>query len=148
MGLGDDARRCFTTKNKRVLGWARRILRFPLVKPYRKSTPGGRWYTPGKQSPRIMIYYAPIAKAIKQAKQARRRRSPCWRSAMRCPLCCFWRSALTEQGAKTIAYNQSKNESKQKRKQTSKDGKSKQAQARRLASSLAIITQVKQITPL
>lgn len=29
-----------------------------------------------------------------------------------CPLCCFWRSALTEQGAKTIAYNQSKNESK------------------------------------
>lgn len=70
---------------------------------------------PRRISPSIMIYYAPIAKAIRQSKPTPAERSPCRLSAMLCPWCCFWRSALTEQSAKTIAYNQSKNESKQKR---------------------------------
>ena len=40
------------------------------------------------------------------------------------PAVCFWRSALTEHGAKTIAYNQSKNESK-RNKQTRQKAKEK-----------------------
>ena len=124
MGWGDDASRCFTTKNKGLWGWARPIWLFPLVKPYRKSTPGGRWSIPLQSSPRIIKQYAPITTANRQARQARRRRSPCRRSAMRCPLCCFWRSALTEHGAETIAYNQSKNESK-RNKQTRQKAKEK-----------------------
>lgn len=43
---------------------------------------------PRRISPRIMIYYAPIAKAIRQARQARRRRSPCRLSV------CFARCAV------------------------------------------------------
>ena len=127
---------------------------FPLSTRTEKVPPAGGDVAPCKQSPRIIKQYAPIAKANGQARQARRRRSPCRRSAMLCPCCCFCRSALTEHGAETIAYNQSKNESKRnkraskKRKQTSKDRKSKQAQARELASVLAIIIQAKQITPL
>ena len=79
--------------------------------------------------PRIIFYYAPIATAIRQARQARRRRFPCRRSAMLCPLCCFCRPALPEQGAKTIAYTwrknkaESKHNGKAKAKKTSKAGK-------------------------
>lgn len=40
-----------------------------------------------------------------QAKQDKPRRAfPCRRSAMLCPWCCFWRPALPEHGAETIAY--------------------------------------------
>lgn len=88
MGWGDDASRCFTTKNKGLWGWARPIWLFPLVKPYRKSTPGGGGVAPCKQSQRIIKQYAPIAKASRQAKQARRRRSPCRLSV------CFARGAV------------------------------------------------------
>ena len=41
----------FLSRNRRVGGWARRIWRFPLVKPYRKSTPGGRWCSPPQAKP-------------------------------------------------------------------------------------------------
>ena len=99
---------------------------FPSSNRTEKVPPGGCGVAPCKQSPRIMIYYAPIATASRQARQARRRRSPCRRSAMLCPLCCFWRSALPEHGAETIAYNQSakeSNENKPTRQKAKEKGK-------------------------
>ena len=105
-------------QNKRVGGWARPIWRFPLAHPYRKSTPSAH--------NKILCT---DSSGKRQARQARRRRSPCRRSAMLSPCCCFWRSALTEQGAKTIAYTwrknkaESKHNGKAKAKKTSKAGK-------------------------
>lgn len=75
--------------------------------------------------PRIIFYYAPIATAIRQARQARRRRFPCRRSAMLCPLCCFCRPALPEQGAKTIAYITTKNTKRKQEKRTASKAESK-----------------------
>ena len=117
-GFEDDARRCFTTRTRDYGDEQDRFGSFPSSNRTEKVPTGGCGVAPSRISPRIMIYYAPTAKAIRQARQARRRRSPCRRSAMLCPLCCFWRSALPEQGAKTIAYNQSKKQRKAKRKES------------------------------
>ena len=38
-------------ENKRLRRWARPIWLFPLVNPYRKSTPGGRWCSPLQAMP-------------------------------------------------------------------------------------------------
>ena len=96
---------------------------FPLSIRTEKVPRAGGGLSPCKQSPRIIYHYAPIATASRQTRQARWRRSPCRRSAMLCPCCCFCRSALTEQGAKTIAYNQSKNESKRNKRASKKGNK-------------------------
>ena len=70
---------------------------------------------PGQAKPAHNVALCTDSKGNQAGKTSPAKVPPCRRSAMRCPLCCFWRSALTEHGAKTIAYNQSKNESKQKR---------------------------------
>ena len=90
----------------------------------KKYPPGGCGVAPCKQSPRIMIYYAPIAKAIRQSRTSPPGvpLPPFLRPSL--PALTFPRSALTEQGAKTIAYNQSKNESK-RNKQTRQKAKEK-----------------------
>ena len=143
-GFEDDARRCFTTRTRefencssnhapicqtlRTRGYGDEqdgFGAFPSSNRTEKVPPGGLWCSPMQAIPRIMIYYAPIATANRQARQARRA-FPCRRSAMRCPLCCFWLPALTEHGAKTIAYNQSakeSNENKPTRQKAKEKGK-------------------------
>lgn len=96
---------------------------FPLPIRTEKVPPAGGGVAPCKQRPRIIKHYAQIATATGQARQARRRRSPCRRSAMLSPCCCFWRPALTEQGAKTIAYNHPEKRAKQ---ETTKHNASKE----------------------
>ena len=107
MGLGDDARSCFTTRTREC---------GDEQDGFCPSIPSIR--TEKVPPPRIIKQYAPIATANRQARQARRRRSPCRRSAMLCPWRCFWRPALTEQGAKTIAYKHAIKQRKAKRKES------------------------------
>ena len=104
----------------RTMGWEDEQDRFGWFFPVNRTEKvpqGAGRYTPRRISPRIMIYYAPTAKAIRQSRTSPPGvpLPPFLRPSL--PALTFPRSALTEQGAKTIAYNQSKNESKRKEKQ-------------------------------
>ena len=77
---------------------------FPSSNRTEKVPPGGRWSIPLQAKPAHNDILCTNSKG-NQAKQDKPAgRSPCRRSAMLCPWCCFWRSALTEHGAETIAY--------------------------------------------
>ena len=99
---------------------------FPSSIRTEKVPRAGGGLSPCEQSPRIIKQYAPIAKANRQARQARRRRSPCRRSSISAG---FDVSALciarTGRGNNRIHMTQ-----KQSRKQTQRKSKSK-AQAKR-----------------
>lgn len=118
-------------QNKRFGGWARPIFPFPLVKPSRKSTPGGRWCSPLQAKPahNISVCTDSNGNQAKQDKPAGR--SPCRRSAMFCPHCCFWRPALPEQSAETIAYITKKKHNNGKEKARARKHKEKQAKAKK-----------------
>lgn len=118
---------------------------FPSSNRTEKVPPAGGGVAPCKQSPRIMIYYAPIAKAIRQS-----RTSPPGVPLAAVPLpssallCRLWRFRALHWPNRARKQSHTHNEkASQKGKQTSK-----QAQARELASMLAILIQAKQITPL
>lgn len=93
---------CFTTRT-RALGLSANTVRMSeqevwgmsktdlTVSPHQtvpKKYPGRRAIYPRRISQRIIKQYAPIAKANRQARQARRRRSPCRLSV------CFARGAV------------------------------------------------------
>ena len=95
----------------------------------KKYPPGGCGVAPCKQSPRIMIYYAPIAKAIRQSRTSPAEAFPLPPFCYALPAVLFLAFCIdrTRRAFNRIAREQKQ---KQSRKQTQRKSKSK-AQAKR-----------------
>lgn len=113
MGLGDEQDRFGSS---------------PSSNRIEKVPPAGGGVAPGKQCPRIIKQYAQIAKAIRQARQDRRRRSPCRRSSISAgsdvSALCIDR---TGRGNNRIQSKQKTKKSKKKREQSKKQQNTTQA---------------------
>ena len=97
------ARVWLSYENNGFGGCARPIWFFLSVKPYRKSTPGGRWCSPLQAKPAHIIALCIDSKGKRTSKTSTAEAFPLPPFCYALPAVLFWRPALTEHGAHLIA---------------------------------------------